>query len=91
MTSGVPQGTVLGPILFIIYVNDIPNIVESSVKLFADDTKIYSELSHDSDTSVLQSDLDSLKEWTRNWEVKINPDKCEVMRISYKQDKSNHQ
>ena len=90
VTSGVPQGTILGPILFLIYVNDIPNIVKSSVKLFAD-TKIYRELSHDSDTSVLQSDLDSLEEWTRNWQVKFNPEKCEVMRISHKQDKSKHQ
>ena len=64
--SGVPQGTILGPILFLIYVNDIPNIVKSSVKLFAEGTKTYRELSHDSDTSVLQSDLDSLEEWTRN-------------------------
>ena len=91
MTSGVPQGTILGPILFLICVNDIPNIVKSSVKLFADDTKIYDELSHDSDTSVLQSDLDSLEEWTRNWQVKFNNEKCEVIRISYKQDKRNHQ
>ena len=91
MTSGVPQGTILGPMLFLIYVNDIPNIIKSSAKLFADDTKIYRELSHDSDTSILQSDLDSLEEWTRNWQVKFNPEKCEVMRISYKQDKRNHQ
>lgn len=87
MTSGVPQGTILGPILFLIYVNDIPSIVNSLVKLFADDTKIYCELSHHSDTSALQSDLDSLEQWTRNWQVKFNPEKCEVMRISYKQDK----
>ena len=91
MTSGVPQGTILGPILFLIYINDIPNIVKSSVKLFADNTKIYHELSHNSATSVLQSDLDSLEEWMRNWQVKFDPEKCEVMRISYKQDKSNHQ
>ena len=91
VTSGVPQGTILGPILSLIYVNDIPNVVNSAVKLFADDTKIYRELGHDSGTSVLQSDLDSLEEWTRNWQVKFNPEKCEVMRISYKQDKSNHQ
>jgi len=91
VTSGVPQGTILGPILFLIYVNDILNIVNSSVKLFADDTKIYRELTHDSDTSALQSDLDSLEEWTRNWQVKFNPEKCDVMRISHEQDKSNHQ
>ena len=91
MTSGVTQGTIFGPILFLIYVNDIPSIVNFSVKLFADDTKIYREISHDSDTSALQSDLDSFEEWTRNWQVKFNSEKCEVMTISYKQDKSNHQ
>lgn len=74
--SGVLQGTILGPILFLIYVNVITNIVKSSVKLFADDTKIYRELSHDSETSVLQSDLDSLEEWTRNWQLKFVPEKC---------------
>ena len=79
VTSGVPQGTILGPILFLIYVNDIPSIVNSSVKLFADDTKISRELSHDSDSSVLQSDLDSLEQLTRNGQVKFNPEKCEVM------------
>jgi len=90
VTSGVPQRTILGPILFLIYINDIPNIVNSSVKLFADDTKINRELIDDSDTSALQLDLDSLEEWARNWQVKFNLEKCEVMRISYKQDKSNH-
>ena len=88
VTSGVPQGTVLGPILFLIYVNDIPNVVTSSIKLFADDTKIYRELNNVDDAFALQSDLDSLENWTKSWQVNFNSEKCEVMRITHKQDKS---
>ena len=90
VTSGVPQGTILGPTLFLLYVNDIPNVVSSSIKLFADDTKIYREINNAEDTLALQSDLDCLENWTRSWQVKFNPQKCEAMRITYKQDKSKH-
>ena len=86
----MPQGTILGPTLFLIYVNDIPNVVTSTIKLFADDTKIYRELNNVDDTLALQSDLDSLENWTKSWQVKFNSEKCEVMRISHKQDKSKH-
>ena len=90
MTSGVPQGTILGPTLFLLYVNDIPNVVTSSIKMFADDTKIYREINNAEDTLALQSDLDCLENWTRSWQVKFNPQKCEAMRITHKQDKSKH-
>ena len=82
VTSGVPQGTILGPTLFLLYVNDIPNVVTSSIKMFADDTKIYREINNAEDTLALQSDLDCSENWTRSWEVKFNPLKCEVMRIT---------
>jgi len=72
--------------LFLIYVNDIPNVVTSTIKLFADDTKIYRELNNVDGTS----DLDSLENWTKSWQVKFNSEKCEVMRITHKQDKSKH-
>ena len=84
VTSGVPQGTTLGPILFLLYVNDIPNVVTSSIKMFADDTKIYREINNAEDTLALQSDLDCLENWTRSWQVKLNPQKCEAMRITHK-------
>lgn len=86
----MPQGTILGPTLFLIYVNDIPNIVTSTIKLFADDTKIYRELNNVDDTFALQSDLDSLENWTKSWQVKFNSEKWEVMRMTHKQDKSTH-
>ena len=67
-----------------------PSVVTSTIKLFADDTKIYRELNNVNDTFVLQSDLDSLENWTKSWQVKFNSEKCEVMRITHKQDKSIH-
>ena len=90
VTSGVPQGRILGPTLFLVYVNNIPNVVTSSIEMFAEDTKIYREINNAEDTLALPSDLDCLEYWTRNWQVKFNPQKCEVMRITHKQDKSKH-
>lgn len=87
--SGVPQGTILGPILFLIYINDLPNGVSSSVKLFADDTKIYRELSDvEGDALSLQSDLNRMSCWAKTWQMSFNPEKCEVMRITHQRDLS---
>ena len=58
--------------------------------MFADDTKIYGEINNGEDILALQPDLDCLENWTRSWQVKFNPLKCEVRRITYKQDKSKH-
>ena len=58
--------------------------------MFAKDTKIYHEINNAEDTLALPSDLDCLEYWTRNWQVTFNPQKCEVMRIKHKQDKSKH-
>ena len=85
VVSGVPQGSVLGPILFIIYVNDITHLWSSdtvSIKLFADDTKLYTVLQNDSAFSTdLQSCLDAILEWSALWQLKLAPSKCTVMRI----------
>jgi retron-type reverse transcriptase len=63
VTSRIPQGSVLGPILFIIYINDMPEMVESSTYLFADDTKIFREIREEKDEKMLQADLDNLQSW----------------------------
>ena len=86
----IPQGKIQGPTLFLVYVDDIPNVVTSSIKIFADNSKIYRDIKNGEDTLALQSDLDCLENWTRGWQVKFNPQKCEVIRITHKQDKSKH-
>ena len=71
--SGVPQGSVLGPIFFIMYVNDIPDIVKSNVWIFADDTKLFATTDQ---TITLQEDLDNLMKWAELWELTFNVIKC---------------
>ena len=75
--SGVPQGTLLGPILFTIYINDISTNITSTVKIYADDTKIYRTINGpDKDISALQLDLNRLSDWANNWQLRFNPEKC---------------
>ena len=76
--SGVPQGSVLGPILFLLYVNDICNVINhSTIKLFVDDVALYREIQSDSDCLSLQRDLNQIYEWTVKWQLRLNPAKCE--------------
>ena len=91
VTSGVPQGSVLGPILFLIYINDLPLGVISPLSLFADDSKIFTRITSaknvgrtDTNTNgndVLQRDLNSIKEWATKWKMEFNIDKCKIMHL----------
>ena len=76
--SGVPQGSVLGPLLFIVFINDISDNVNSTCKIFADDTKIYSSSKN---SHILQDDLNNILEWSRKWQLYFNISKCKVMHI----------
>ena len=82
MTSGVPQGSVLGPLHFLLYVIDLPQNIQSQVRLFADDTAVYLTVTSLEDANVLQSDLDTLEEWERTWGMEFNPGKCQVLHIT---------
>ena len=79
VTSGIPQGSVLGPILFIIYINDLPDIVNSCVKIFADDTKIFRTIQSEQDHDMLQQDLINLLEWSNKWKLNFNIEKCKIL------------
>ena len=81
VTSGIPQRSVLGPTLVIIYINDLPETVESMVHIFADDTKIYRKIATENDCVKLQKDLDILQEWSSKWLLSFNAKKCKVMRL----------
>lgn len=80
--SGVPQGSVLGPLLFLVYVNDLPDSITSHSKTFADDTKLFRVISSLSDCRELQEDLNRIYSWTNLWLLKLNIQKCKVMNIS---------
>ena len=82
VTSGVPQGSVLGPLLFLLYINDLPQNIQSQVRLFADDTAVYLTVSSFKDVNILQADLDTLQEWERTWDMEFNPGKCQVLQIT---------
>ena len=76
--SGIPQGSVLGPILFVIFINDMPEVVTNMCQLFADDAKIFSGISSKDDVASLQSDLDNLSEWSDKWQLAFNVKKMYV-------------
>ena len=82
--SGVPQGTVLGPTLFLIFINDLPCRVKSSVRLFADDCVLFRLVRSECDHQILQEDLEALNLWENDWLMEFNADKCFVLNISKK-------
>ena len=84
VTSGVPQGSVLGPLLFICYRNDIVYKISSTIRLYADDTLIYRNIHSEADVSVLQSDLNTVLKWPEDWQMTFNPQKTEFLRITNK-------
>ena len=88
--SGVPQGSVLGPALFLFYINDLPDSLKGQCRLFADDTISYMIINKLRDALVLQSDLDKLNIWEETWLMKFHPKKCTVLTVSNKRSTILH-
>ena len=86
----MPQGSVLGPTLFIIYINDLDLNLNSYVLKFADDTKVFSQVSSCDHVSSLQSDLDSMYNWSQKWQMSFNTSKCKCLHIGYNNNEANY-
>ena len=79
--SGIPQGSVLGPILFVIYINDLPDSINSDTLMFADDTKIMRCIMSEEDSLSLQQDVHELEKWSDRLILRFNADKCHVLTV----------
>ena len=79
--SGVPQGSVLGPLLFLLYINDIPDDLQTCVKIFADDSKLYGPADTQQSRQLLQRDLQTLESWSIRWQLPFNVSKCKVLHM----------
>ena len=87
--SGVPQGTVLGPLLFLCHINDLPESVTSKVRLFADDCLLYREIDNFDDHLCLQNDLKQLEAWASKWGMRFNASKCYILSIHKNSEKKS--
>ena len=80
--SGVPQGTVLGLLLFLLFINDINSNITSNIRLFADDCLVYRQINSARDQLLLQQDVNTLRQWADTWQMSFNVDKCHILQIS---------
>ena len=91
ISAGVPQGSIIGPLLFFVYINDIVDPIRSNIRLFADDTGIYITIDSPTDAALqLNTDLESINLWSKSWLVAFNPAKSESHFYSRKLNKPNH-
>ena len=81
VTSGIPQGSVLGPVLFVIFINDMPDVVNANIKLFADDTKIFKAVQNLENIENLQEDINKMYKWSLDWQLPFNVNKCKVVHF----------
>ena len=80
----VPQCSVLGPVLFLLYINDITNQIQSNIRLFADDSIVYREIRSPADHHILQTDILKLTDWSNKWQMNFNTSKCHLLTITHK-------
>ena len=88
--SGVPQGSVIAALLFVIYINDLPENIRSHLFLFADNCKFFREIATQEDIDIMQADLDTLFEWSQKWLLTFHPGKCVNLRITLRKDTEPH-
>ena len=88
--SGVPQGSVLGPLLFLLYINDIDSSVNVRIKKFADDTKLYARVGSSEKVNQMQESLNNCFEWGNDWQMRFNLDKCKVLHLGYGNKRFNY-
>ena len=89
VVSGVPQGSVLGPILFLVHINDIINAASSNIRLFADDCVCYRVIENVNDCSLLQKDIHNLGLWAKTWGMRFQPSKCNIITFARKKNPVN--
>ena len=85
MTSGILQASALGPVLFVMYINDLPHHVSSAIKVFAGDIQLYTCSIQEGDTRTMLEDLNRLQQWSRDWLLSFHPDKCSVLKLGIRQ------
>jgi hypothetical protein len=88
--SGVPQGSILGPLLFIIFINDIDLGIKNRILKFADDTKIFGKVGTDKEIASLRDDLQRLFDWSESWQMPFNIEKCKIMHIGSKNKQAKY-
>jgi len=89
--SGVPQGSVLGPLLFVIYINDIDDSVNSKILKFTDDTKVFNTVGSEMEVDSLRCDLCNLVQCSKEWRMLFNVEKCKVMHFGYNNPRVNYE
>ena len=81
VTSGIPEGSIVEPCPFAIFINDLPAVTSSVAQMFADDTKVYRQIHGPEDQQKLQQDIDSLSKWSETWQLRFNVKKCKVLHL----------
>jgi hypothetical protein len=89
--SSILQGSVFESLLFVVFINDLPDCVSASVKMFANDTKVYTRIDRESASEGLQSHINSLQQWSSDWLLKFHPQKCCVMKMGAKKSEAEYQ